>query len=86
MGEPGTVSADEPGSADVAQLAAQVRAHLDELAATPDPAAFRELLAISEYLGLALGTSARTLAAQGSWSRVAEQAGTTKQAAWSRWH
>ncbi|XVX20313.1 hypothetical protein ACQP1U_00100 [Actinomycetota bacterium] len=66
--------------------AAEARRHIDALAAQPDTAAFQELLALSEHIGLALGQSARTLAEQGSWSQVAREAGTSKQAAWSRWH
>ena len=68
-----------------AQVAADVRALVDELAAQPDPEAFQELITLSEHLGRALGTSARLLAEAGSWSQVATCAGTTKQAAWSRW-
>ena len=68
-----------------AQVAAEARALLDELAMQPDPDAFQELIALSEHLGRALGTSARLLADTGSWSQVATYAGTSKQAAWSRW-
>ena len=73
--------ADRPA----AQLAAEARALVDELAAQPDPDAFQELISLSEHLGSALGTSARLLAEAGSWSQVATYAGTSKQAAWSRW-
>lgn len=68
-----------------ALLAADARALVDELAALPDPAAFEELISLSEHLGSALGLSARLLAEAGSWSQVATYAGTSKQAAWSRW-
>lgn len=68
-----------------AVAAAEVRALLDELAAHPDPAAFQELIGLSDHLGRALGASARLLAEAGSWSQVATVAGTSKQAAWSRW-
>ena len=68
-----------------AQVAAEARALADELAARPDPDAFQELISLSEHLGRALGTSARLLAEAGSWSQVAMYAGTSKQAAWSRW-
>jgi hypothetical protein len=44
------------------------------------------LLGLSQYVGECLGISARTLAEAQSWSSVAGLAGTTKQAAWSRWH
>lgn len=68
-----------------ALVAADVRALVDELAAQSDPDAFRELISLSDHLGRALGTSARLLAEAGSWSQVATYAGTSKQAAWSRW-
>ena len=51
----------------------------------PDQQAFQALLRLSALVGEDLGVSARTLAAGGSWARVAEVAGTTRQAAWSRW-
>ncbi len=75
-----------PGtSAGVAELAASVRAGIDELSASTDPAAFRALLDLSGHLGVAIGAAARTLADSGSWARVAGLAGTTRQAAWQRW-
>jgi hypothetical protein len=55
------------------------------LAARPDPDAFQALLRLSALVGESLGTNARALATNGSWARVAEVAGTTRQAAWSRW-
>jgi hypothetical protein len=64
----------------------EVRALLDALTASADPAAFQALLGLSQYLGECLGLSARTLAESQSWGDVAGVAGTTKQAAWSRWH
>ena len=67
------------------QLADEIRAHLDLLAVSTDPEAFQELLAISAHVGACLGTSARSLAEAQSWTSVAGYAGTTKQAAWSRW-
>ena len=56
-----------------------------QLAAQTDPEAFQALLRISALVGEALGVSARTLATAGSWAKVAEVAGTSRQAAWSRW-
>ena len=73
-------------SSDPDDIAADVRALLDQLAANSDPAAFQALLGLSQYLGECLGTSARTLAEAQSWGGVDGLAGTTKQAAWSRWH
>ena len=65
-------------------IAAEARTLLDALAYSTDPAAFQTLLELSHYVGESLGISARTLAE--SWSSVAGLAGTTKQAAWARWH
>ncbi len=67
-------------------IAAEVRTLLDVLANSTDPAAFQILLGLSQYVGECLGLSARTLAGAESWSSVAGLAGTTKQAAWERWH
>ena len=77
---------DPPPTPDTDLLLAQAREALEALAARPDPAAFNALLALSEDVGVCLGRSARTLATAGSWSQVASMAGTTRQAAWSRWH
>ena len=67
------------------ELALLARAATSELARRSEPEAFSELLDIQQHLGVSLGDAARTLAAHGSWSSVAELSGTTKQAAWSRW-
>ncbi len=55
------------------------------LAERPDPEAFAVLLRLSAVVGECLGISARALAVSGSWAQVGEAAGTTRQAAWSRW-
>ena len=68
-----------------ADIAAEARSLLDALANSTDPTAFQTLLGLSQYVGECLGISARTLAEAQSWSSVAGLAGTTKQAAWSRW-
>lgn len=73
-------------SREPADVAAEVRALLDELAGSTDPVAFETLLGLSQYVGECLGYSARTVAEAQSWSSVAGLAGTTKQAAWARWH
>jgi hypothetical protein len=73
-------------SEDAHDIEAEVRRLLDALAADSDPAAFQVLLGLSQYVGACLGLSARTLAESQSWGDVAAVAGTTKQAAWSRWH
>lgn len=67
-------------------IEAEVRMLLGALTASSDPAAFQALLGLSQYLGECLGQSARILAESQSWGDVAGVAGTTKQAAWSRWH
>jgi hypothetical protein len=71
---------------DPSAIEAEVRTQLGALTANSDPAAFQVLLGLSQYLGECLGQSARTLAESQSWGDVADVAGTTKQAAWSRWH
>jgi hypothetical protein len=68
-----------------AGLEEAVRSAVLELAASPDPEAFQALLRLSALVGENLGVSARTVAANGSWAKVAEVAGTSRQAAWSRW-
>lgn len=73
---------DRTATAEVAEVA---RAALESLAGRPDPDAFTQLLSLAQTNGECLGISARTLAERGSWSGVADMAGTTKQAAWSRW-
>jgi hypothetical protein len=55
------------------------------LAERPDPEAFAALLRLSAVVGESLGISARAVAVSGSWAQVGEAAGTTRQAAWSRW-
>ena len=73
-------------SQDLSEIDAEIRARLGALAVSTDPTAFQYLLSLSQYVGECLGTSARTLAEAQSWTEVAGFAGTTKQAAWSRWH
>ncbi len=65
--------------AELAELAIQALAHRD------DPAAFTHLLRLTSVVGECVGTAARTLAGERSWSGVAQIAGTSKQAAWERW-
>lgn len=69
-----------------AELAELAHSVVDELTRRSSVAAFQSLVALSGYVGSALGDSARRVADHGSWSQVAEITGTTKQAAWSRWH
>lgn len=71
-----------PTLADLERIAADaVRA----LAEHADPEAFQALLRLSSLVGESLGVNARALAVTGSWAKVAEVAGTSRQAAWSRW-
>lgn len=70
---------------DPASLGRLARAAMSELAERGDQASFAELLTMNGHAGVALGAAARALAANGSWSQVADLTGTTKQAAWSRW-
>ena len=66
-------------------LEGAARDAISVLAEQTDPEAFQVLLRLSGLVGEALGVSARTLATTGSWAKVAEAAGTSRQAAWSRW-
>ncbi len=65
-------------------LAQQARQAVEALARRSDPAAFSELLRLSALVGECLGVSARSLAEGGWWAHVAEVAGVTRQAVWSR--
>jgi pantoate kinase len=76
---------EQLGTQPVDQIGDHVVRALRELASRPDRQAFEALLRVSDEVGQCLGLSARTLAESGSWSQVADVAGTTKQAAWSRW-
>ena len=67
------------------EVASLAQAAIESLAQRNDPDAFAHLLRLAQINGECLGTSARTLAEASSWSGVADMAGTTKQAAWSRW-
>jgi predicted choloylglycine hydrolase len=78
----GTAGEPEPT---IEALAQQARQAVEALARRSDPAAFSELLRLSALVGECLGVSARSLADGGSWAHVAEVAGVTRQAAWSRW-
>jgi len=80
-----TVHPADPGGATVPELEQAAAVAVQQLAEQPDPEAFQALLRLSALVGEGLGVSARTLAASGSWAKVAEVAGTSRQAAWSRW-
>ncbi|GAB4075330.1 hypothetical protein GCM10028781_00930 [Nostocoides australiense] len=75
-----------PAPDSVSDTRAAAEAAIRALATTPTPEAFAALLELSSLTGVALGDSARLLAATSSWSTVGEASGTTKQAAWARWH
>lgn len=74
-----------PASPSVAELEGVARKAILQLAELTDPEAFQALLRLSALVGEGLGVNARALATSGSWAKVAEVAGTTRQAAWSRW-
>jgi hypothetical protein len=80
----GPTGANEPEPTAEA-LGQQAREAMEALARLSDPAAFSELLRLSALVGECLGVSARSLADGGSWANVADVAGVTRQAAWSRW-
>jgi hypothetical protein len=81
-----TGQANDLGALSVSDLGTLARRALDELAARDDQTAFAELLSMNAHIGQCLAAAARALAASGSWTQVADLSGTTKQAAWSRWH
>lgn len=78
-------SIDELDEASTARLALLAREALTALGRRGDAEAFAELLQIYQVVGENLGRAARTLAENGSWARVADVAGTSRQGAWSRW-
>lgn len=78
-------SREELGRSTTDELAELAEGAVTTLAASGDPAAFAHLLRLTQLAGESLGTAARALAGQTSWSGVADVAGTTKQAAWERW-
>ena len=67
------------------ELADLIQRAIDDLSDRGTHDAFRALLDVLSHAGEQGGNAARTLAANRSWSEVAEVSGTTKQAAWSRW-
>ena len=75
-------SGPEPSVSDLEDAALRA---LAQLSGRGDPEAFQALLRISAAAGEHLGVSARSVAEAASWSAVAGAAGTTRQAAWSRW-
>lgn len=68
------------------ELAKRAEQAVVALARSGNPEAFAHLLHLSQVVGESLGEAARLLATNGSWSGVAGVAGTTRQAAWERWH
>ena len=76
---------DQLDRASPAELADLAERAVTALARSGDADAFGHLLRLTRVTGEFLGTSARTLAEQVSWSGVADLAGTSKQAAWERW-
>ena len=79
---PGAPSNKRERLAELERAAAQA---VTQLATHADPEAFQALLRLSALVGECLGSNARALATHGSWATVAEVAGTSRQAAWSRW-
>ncbi len=77
-----TTDLSDAGLGDLERTAASA---IEAMAVRADPAAFQALLRLSALVGESLGVNARALAVSGSWSKVAEVAGTSRQAAWSRW-
>ena len=73
---------DQLTSDDLGELA---REAMSILALRGDDEAFSQLLTMSAHAGQCVGEGARRLASAESWSQVADLAGVTRQAVWSRW-
>ena len=73
---------DQLPSDDLGELA---REAMSILASRGDDEAFAQLLTMSAHAGQCVGEGARRLASAESWSQVADLAGVTRQAVWSRW-
>ena len=67
------------------ELGALARDAMSILAERGDQDAFSELLTMNAHAGVCVGEAARRLASAGSWTQVADLAGVSKQAVWSRW-
>jgi len=82
-----TAHTDLPlGGLSEGEMAALIYRIADELSTRGTRDAFAELLHVLPYIGERVGDAARILAASDSWSQVAQVSGTSKQAAWERWH
>lgn len=66
-------------------LGALARHAMSILARRGDKDAFSQLLTMNAHAGQCLGEGARRLAADASWTQVADLSGVSKQAVWSRW-
>ena len=73
---------DQLSSNDLGVLA---RDAMSILAQRGDQESFSQLLTMSAHAGECVGEAARRLAEAGSWTQVADLAGVSKQAVWSRW-
>lgn len=80
MATPGDL--DQLTSSELGEIA---RSAMSLLAQRGDQEAFSELLTLNGHAGQCLGEGARQLATAGSWAQVADLAGVSKQAVWSRW-
>lgn len=76
---------DELEQLSSSELGAVARDAMSLLAQRGDHEAFTELLTLNGHAGQCLGEGARQLASAGSWTQVADLAGVSKQAVWSRW-
>ena len=73
---------EQLSSTDLGELA---RDAMSILALRGDEEAFTQLVTMNAHAGQCLGEGARRLATAASWSQVADLAGVTRQAVWSRW-
>lgn len=72
-------------AASAEELVRTAEAALRALAESRDPAAFTELLRMTQVVGECLAVAAQGVANAASWATVGDLAGTSRQAAWERW-
>ena len=76
---------DELGQLSATELGVLARDAMSILALRGDQESFSQLLTMSAHAGQCLGEGARHLASTASWTEIADLAGVSKQAVWSRW-
>ena len=80
-----TTTGDDLDPLSSAELGALARDAMSILAHRGDQEAFAQLLTMNAHAGECLGEAARHVASTASWTEVADLAGVSRQAVWSRW-